>query len=462
MDLRLVAAVFLLAAAAPALAADREVGRGKRYRTIQAAVDAADPGDRIVVSKGVYRETVFFQDKDGLKFVGRGAVWDGQISRGISGPCLDFVANGVSVEGFTFRNGAFHVHGWGNGNTVRKCVSRSADGFAFRLEASDATVVSCRVSGTSGPAIEIWGDGADVRSNRCRNTQGAGIAVQGPRALVAGNTVRTVRADAGISVWGDDSQVVSNRVSNTNYSAIAVGGDDVLVRKNVCAYSAQEACLSVTGPRAAVEDNRVTGAVDVGILVTGEGMSVLRNRVSAGLRGAPGFLLRNDGGPGGGTVEDNVADRTGQVGFDLTLYRTMVRRCVAVECGRGGGAAFLVGGGETSLVACRAEGAYDTAFALLGPALDLDGCTARDATGDGFQVRAPGIRLTDCVALRCGGEGLDNGSTMTTLDGCTLKGNRIDLACDALNGAGFENAAALAHDNSWVTGGPDRQPERDQ
>ena len=145
MDTRLVAAACLLATAAPALAADRQVGKGKQYATIQSAVDAADPGDRVVVAKGVYRENVSFSDKDGLTFVGRGAVWDGRLSRDTWGDCLSFAANGVTLEGFTFRNGGFHVRSSGEGITVRRCVSRNAGFGAFRLIASDQLEATLRL-----------------------------------------------------------------------------------------------------------------------------------------------------------------------------------------------------------------------------------------------------------------------------------------------------------------------------
>lgn len=461
MRIRALAGVAVLAAAVPSLAADLQVGKGRRYATIQAAVDAAVPGDRIVVARGVYREFVTFVGKDDLTFVGRGAVWDGQISRGNAAPCLEFEASGVSVEGFTFRNGAYHVRAWGDRNTVRKCVSRNADGWAFRMEASGATVASCRVSGVRGMAIEILGDSATVTSNRCANSENAAVGVQGAGARVVRNVVQTVRDGAGMYVHGDDAQVLSNKVTNTALGAIVVSGEDVVVTGNVCAHTAHEACIDVTGPRATVEDNRVTGSADVGVSVSGEGMSVRRNRVASSLRGAPGFVLRNTDSPGGGTVEDNVAVRAGQVGFELSLVNTTVRRCVAVDCGRGDGAAFWITGTQTAIVACRAEGAFETAFAVHGNDLDLEGCVARDATGDGFQVRGPDNRLVDCQATGCGGEGLDNGATETALDGCTLRGNRIDLACDILSGATFRDAARLETDNTWVTGGPDTQPERD-
>lgn len=329
------AGLAILAAAAPALAADRPVGKGRRYPTIQSAVDAAEPGDRIVVGKGVYRESVWFGGKDGLTFVGRGAVWDGRISRGNTASCLEFDASGVTVEGFTFRNGVFHVRGFGTANVVRRCVARNADTYSVGLEGSDAVVESCRISGSGDAAIQVRGERGTVKSSRCSNVAATAIRVEGGAARIAGNTVLTVREGAGVSVNGSHAEVTDNRLSGFGWGAIVIYGDDVAVRRNVCASTSEwEAALQVEGQRVLVEDNRVTAAGGFGVMVSGDAMTVRRNRVSDSTRPAAGFRLQSATESGGGRVEDNVAVRTGHVGFDVALRNASVRRCVAVDCGR--------------------------------------------------------------------------------------------------------------------------------
>ena len=72
--LRIVAFSLVCASPLSAWAADRRVPQ--QFETIQAAVDAASPNDRIVVGPGVYSENVV-ASKDGLQFVGSRATIDG-------------------------------------------------------------------------------------------------------------------------------------------------------------------------------------------------------------------------------------------------------------------------------------------------------------------------------------------------------------------------------------------------
>jgi parallel beta-helix repeat protein len=88
--------------------------------TIQAAVDAAQPGDTILIPQGIYRESVLV-DKSNLTIVGsRAAILDaagfrvgirvgsGQISRGGPSPaCPPLAVEGFTLEGLTIRHAGF-------------------------------------------------------------------------------------------------------------------------------------------------------------------------------------------------------------------------------------------------------------------------------------------------------------------------------------------------------------------
>src|SRR5262245_3665652 len=122
-----VAILALLAGAASAQQTLKVPTSG--FPTIASAVAAAASGDTIQVapndapgSFGAYSESVVVPNtKTGLHFKGSNVVWDG----GASSDLLTFAGpnDGITVEGFVFRNAGAHVTVAGNNATIAKCVS---------------------------------------------------------------------------------------------------------------------------------------------------------------------------------------------------------------------------------------------------------------------------------------------------------------------------------------------------
>ena len=90
------------------------------YPTIQAAVDAAEPGDLVLIHEGVYNEAVVVQtDNIVIRGIDRNAViLDGQYTEIGSENGIIISANGVAVENLTIRgytrNGLFWTGDYGN------------------------------------------------------------------------------------------------------------------------------------------------------------------------------------------------------------------------------------------------------------------------------------------------------------------------------------------------------------
>ncbi len=224
----------LLAIAPTAFAVDLPVGKKKTYAKIQDAVNAAHDGDRILVGPGVYKEAVTFGTLNHVTFLGKGAVWDGQTGPQQSGTCLSGSGEGIVVQGFTFRQGEYHVSLQGKSCVVTKCVSRGADWYAFYLRGDGMRVEACKIVGDAEPGVYVEGADAVVRSNQFRNCDGGAIYVSGASALAEKNDIRTIEDEYGIYVYGSDAKVLTNVVWNTDDENIYVEGDRAQVVGNRC------------------------------------------------------------------------------------------------------------------------------------------------------------------------------------------------------------------------------------
>jgi len=83
------------------------------FASIQAAVNAAAPEDTIIVHDGTYVENVNIDKPLTLKSASKPIIDGSQ-----AGPCITISADGVTVEGFELRNGAYGIASWGTDHTV--------------------------------------------------------------------------------------------------------------------------------------------------------------------------------------------------------------------------------------------------------------------------------------------------------------------------------------------------------
>ena len=105
----------------------------QQYRTIQAAIDAANSGDTILVASGIYKENI--QLADGVLLQGAGAAVT-TIDGGGEGSVVEG-AKGSVIEGFTIINSGK--------------VGRSGDIMDVGISAkySPMTIANCRIVGNN-------------------------------------------------------------------------------------------------------------------------------------------------------------------------------------------------------------------------------------------------------------------------------------------------------------------------
>src|SRR5918995_2264914 len=168
------------------------VGPGE---SIQKAVNAAHPGDNIVV-RGVHREDVFIR-KNGIKLRGEDAVIEAPPKAKADSPCSKFVGGPEAICVL----GDFNPE---TGEVKKRVRDVSVSGFTFRgfkdkdawvidvFAARNATVVGNRITGNVAEGIAF---GLSVNSTIAKNhvigipkTDAAGIVVEASsRTTVAGN-----------------------------------------------------------------------------------------------------------------------------------------------------------------------------------------------------------------------------------------------------------------------------------
>lgn len=117
-----------------------EIGKGKRYATIQSAVDAASPGDLLLIYPGTYNESVsVFTNDIVIRGLDRNqVVLDGQDKLGNG---IGVFANGVAVENLT-------VHSYLSNGVVFNGAAATDDGSGDSLVAGvgQRALVGYRVS----------------------------------------------------------------------------------------------------------------------------------------------------------------------------------------------------------------------------------------------------------------------------------------------------------------------------
>jgi nitrous oxidase accessory protein NosD len=153
-------------ASARAQGADTVVGPGE---SIQKAINAADPGDTIVV-KGVHREDVIIR-KDGIKLLGQDAVIEAPPKSKADSRCsrVSRVPEGICVLG----NANFETFEL----TGPRVSDVTVSGFTFRgyfedaiavVGARDATITKNRASGRGATIVNALSVGTKIISNVTR------------------------------------------------------------------------------------------------------------------------------------------------------------------------------------------------------------------------------------------------------------------------------------------------------
>jgi len=245
----------------PTHVVDAFPGRGD-FTTVSAAIEAASPGDRILVRPGLYAEGLVV-DKP-LEILGDGPVADIEI-RARGADALAFRASMGRVANLTLRQ-----------------AGGEGDWFAVDITQGRLDLEGCDISSQSLASVAIR-DGADPRLRRNKIQQGGVFAF-----------------DGGLGTL-EDNEITGDALSGVE---IKTGANPTL-RGNRIHDNKQNGVLIWEGGLGTLEDNDITGNGYQGVEIRTNGNPVVRgNRINRN-----GYHAVFVHGGGAGTVQDN--DLTG-------------------------------------------------------------------------------------------------------------------------------------------------------
>jgi parallel beta-helix repeat protein len=258
------------------------------HGSIQAAVDAAVPGDTIVVPPGVYAGGVVI-DKSPLTIRGsRAAVVDarghqygieagtGRISTGPDGNpmCPALTLHGITIDGLTIRNaddtGVHFIGVDGFRMTHGRYVDNSQYG-PFPICSAHGLVDHNQVSGTDDAGIYVGDDNAVTVADNHVSGCSIGVEIENSvHSVVRDN--KTIGNTVGVLVsllpglpkpFNDDTRIEGNVVDHNNMPnpIPADSGDDVGL------LPTGTGILNVGGDRVVIAHNSVIGNNSVGVAI---------------------------------------------------------------------------------------------------------------------------------------------------------------------------------------------------
>ncbi len=218
------------------------VRRGRRYATVQQAVDDADPGDEILLQPGTYYENVNLTGKSlsirstapDDPMVVAATVIDGE-GHGAALDCSGRPDDAVALHGLTLTNGANGLCCSGTLVSLRNCMVVGNRQAGIKLwDESHLTAVNCLVAGNGGAGIEMWCDkvGRVVPYNHavlanCTIVENAGNGVWGGRPTVTNSILWN---NSGDQITGDTVVVTYSDVQGGHPGQGNVDADPEFVR----------------------------------------------------------------------------------------------------------------------------------------------------------------------------------------------------------------------------------------
>ncbi len=317
-----------------AIAGAKELDVPSKFPSIQAALNAASPGDVVRVDDGLYVERVVVT-VPGVTLEGDDAVIDAEYL----GHCIAVLADDVGIHGFRLINGTNGLFVDAARALVEKNEIRSANGDGIRLLGDDHVVRDNHVVAVRGHGIRCFTTNdtsvTKISMNVVELAQGAGIRAEGGRLVIQQNEIDATRdgIEANPTHTLLASKIAGNDVEHTSNAAIDVesGGAGVVIRENDVRYAGDDG-IFVLGDRALVRNNDVRDCEDDGVFVDGNDVAILFNDVERCAEEG----IEYQGSPGAGEIIGNDVERCLLDGIHVNASSSLVQDNEVQKCGGDG------------------------------------------------------------------------------------------------------------------------------
>ena len=283
------------------------------FVTVSEAIEAAKPGDRILVRPGLYQESLVV-DKP-LEIIGDGSAEDIEI-RARDAHVLEFRASIGRVANLTLRQ----ADGKGGRGVVivqgrldlEGCdISSKAASCVYILGGADPRLRRNKIHDGKHNGVTVYDSGlGTLEDNEITGNGDVGVSIKtGGDPVLRRNQIHDGKA-GGVYVFDNGRGTLEDNEISGNDSAgveISTGGDPVLRRNQIHDNESAGVFVHENG-RGVLEDNEISGNGNVGVgIVTGGKATVRRNRINRNAYSAVGIA---EGGKA--VVEDNDLTGNGQ------------------------------------------------------------------------------------------------------------------------------------------------------
>jgi len=213
--------VFLVLTAFASVSAAKTIYVPDDYLTIQSAVNAASPGDTIIVRDGLYKEHVIVNKQLTIKSE-RG--YANCVVNGEGSDVFALYADGIRIEGFTITRGRHGIFINSNNNSISNNNISSNNEDGIYIPSSNNNIISNNIISNNDDGIYLWYSNNNCISDNIisNNNNGTYIYHSNNNSISNNNILNNYQYRYGIYAgiyleYSDRTSISNNNISDNGY-----------------------------------------------------------------------------------------------------------------------------------------------------------------------------------------------------------------------------------------------------